>query len=136
MANPQSRLGRVDELGRLFVFTAVAPADLPYLNGFRLGQIGPVRYVNSDAPTKFQNGVGMIGDAICIALGSVIHHYLNGLPRTLAGAIVGQINNVTTVNDTFVNKMRLGPLGGLYIIDITPPVLNAFSSGFSNGFGL
>ena len=136
MAENMSRLGRVDELGRLFVVTSGIPARGAFLAGVRLGPQGVAKYTSIDPRIRTVNGVPMNGDAVAFAVGGTIHHYLDGLPMTVDGRLVGQLNAVTSSSDTFVEKVRVGPLGGIYLVDVNPPVFKAWSSGFSTGFGL
>jgi hypothetical protein len=66
----------------------------------------------TNPPTSFVNGLGTarVGseDALCVDAVGAIASYSGGLPYTATGALA--------------------------ITIVTPPVLRAFSSGFSNGY--
>jgi hypothetical protein len=93
--------------------------------------------VNANTPQVFDQGKGfMINGALCIDVaGSAIASYVGGLPVTASGALKCQLNQPVSPGDSYVGGIRVGPLGGIYIIDTTPPPPTAFSDGFSNGFG-
>ena len=63
-----------------------------------------------------------------------ITHYFLGLPFNAAGGLVVQVNQPESLGDAYVGGIRVGPLGGVYAVNTTPPSLDAFSTGFSQGF--
>ena len=48
--------------------------------------------------------------------------YAMGLPFNAAGALVIQINQPVSPGDAYVGGIRVGQLGGVYAVNITPPV--------------
>lgn len=96
---------------------------------------GAVFVMNGTGPV-YQGGLRFTNvGQLCIAPGGVIDHYVNGLPVNIDGRLVTQLNQPVSPGDAFVGGIRVGPLGGVYTSDITPPPPTGFSSGFSNGFG-
>lgn len=83
----------------------------------------------------FANGF-MITDSgqLCIAYGGTIAQYAMGLPFTDDGRLVCQLNQPVSEGDAFVGGIRVGPLGGVYVTDVTPPVPHEFGDGFDGGF--
>ena len=60
--------------------------------------------------------------------------YKGGYPYNANDELVVQLNQPVSPGDAWVAGIRVGPLGGVYIIDVVPPTLGGFSNGFSNGF--
>lgn len=50
-----------------------------------------------------------------------IINYAMGLPFNAAGALVLQINQPASPGDSVVGGIRVGPLGGVYAVNVTPP---------------
>ena len=58
-----------------------------------------------------------------------------GLPFDSEGRLVIQMNQAVAPSDPYVGGVRVGPLGGVYAVDLTPPPqIDGFSSGFDGGF--
>jgi len=121
--------------GALYVSTvAPQPGDV-YNGGIAMTPLGVVRVTQGSAPTGFVNGLGVVNPgALAIALGGVIAGYNNGLPVTDTGALVCQLNQPVSPGDAYVGGIRVGPLGGVYLIDTAPVLPFSFSIGFSGGF--
>jgi hypothetical protein len=122
--------------GALYVTTvAPQPTDV-FWEGIARAPYGATRVV-AVAPDLFNNGLGMKEPgAVAVAFGGVIAGYQNGLPFTSDGRLVVQLNQPVSPGDTYIGGLRVGPLGGVYVVDVTPPVNpTGFSGGFSNGFG-
>ena len=128
-------LGQTTPQGQLYIRTDAPPIPLLAKAGITLGELGVV-FVKEAAPDYFVNGFGVstLGQ-LCIAPGGSKDYFLMGLPRTADGRLVTQLNTDPFIGDSFVVGIRVGPAGGVYTVDINPPVLTAWSSGFSNGFG-
>jgi len=122
--------------GSLYV-TNVAPDPTDFqVGGVTVTAAGSVR-VNGNAPNAFDQGKGFLksNGALCLDfLGSPVAGYMQGLPVTVAGAILAQLNQPVSPGDSFVGGIRVGPLGGVYVTDIAPPPPFSFSNGYSNGF--
>lgn len=119
------------------VITTVAPvATDPRLGGVTLTPDGVVK-VNANTPQVFDQGKGFMNNgALCVDVaGTPIAGYVGGLPVTATGALKCQLNQPVSPGDAYVGGLRVGPLGGLYITDVTPPPFDGFSSGFDAGFG-
>ena len=126
--------GRRSDNGSLFINDAAPPAGSPLAGGVAVNNLGAI-FVASAAPTKFVNGFGVTDTGrLCVAYGGPIDKFSMGLPFTADGRLVCQLNQATVPSDPFVGGIRVGPLGGIYTIDLTPPPLDAFSSGFDEGF--
>ncbi len=127
--------GRRSPNGSIFVNNAAPPAGSPLLGGIALNDLGAIYVDAASVPTKFNNGFGVTDDGrLCVAYGGAIAQFEMGLPFTANGRLVVQLNQATVPSDPFVGGIRVGPLGGIYTIDLTPPPLDAFSSGFDEGF--
>ena len=94
-------------------------------------------HVNGNAPQRFDQGKGFMnnGDLCIDLLGGAVVDYVGGLPVTATGALKCQLNQTPAASDPFVGGIRVGPLGGVYIVDTAPPANNPWSNGFSEGFG-
>ena len=51
-----------------------------------------------------------------------ITNYAMGLPFNVDGGLVLQVNQPVSPGDAYVGGVRVGPLGGVYAVDTTPPV--------------
>jgi hypothetical protein len=121
--------GRRTNEGALFVTTSAPDASDPRIGGVTTTPDGVVR-VNANAPQKFDQGKGFMNNgALCIdVLGSPIVGYVGGLPVTATGAIKCQVNQPVSPGDSYVGGLRVGPLGGLYVVEVgsdSPPVESA-----------
>ena len=130
-------LGRTDDAGRLFVVSGTTPADSTVANGVLVGPVGPAIVDLANNPSVFNNGLPLTNEGrLCMEAGGAISHYALGLPFTAQNRLVCQTNLAPTPGDPYVNGIRVGPNGGIYITDLTPPAQFAWSGGFSNGYGL
>lgn len=123
--------------GSLQINTTTPNGAQVFAGGFALDKTTGANYVfNGNGPVFI--GGHMVTDVgqLCIAPGGTIAGYVNGLPVTADGRLVTQLNQTPGANDPFVGGIRVGPLGGVYTTDATPPVPNGFSSGFDAGFGV
>ena len=129
-------LGLTSPQGQLYIYTAAPDGNDLSRAGIRIKPLGVVRTLEA-APAGFINGFGvsLLGQ-LCVSPGGVIDNFHMGLPRTADGRLVTQLSNAPFIGDSYVAGIRVGPLGGVYTIDTTPPVLTAWSSGFSNGYGM
>jgi hypothetical protein len=107
--------------GALYCTTVAPAAGDPVSGGVTMTHDGWVR-VNANAPQKFDQGKGFVlNGALCIdVLGSAIAGYVNGLPVTATGALKCQLNQPVSPGDAYVGGLRVGSLGGLYIVDAPP----------------
>lgn len=123
--------------GALYVTTAAPAAADPRSGGVCMTPEGVVK-VNINDPQRFDQGKGfMLNGALCIRVsGEPTVGNVGGLPVTATGALKCQLNQPVSPGDVYVGGLRVGPLGGLYIVDTTPPPPTGFSNGFSNGFGV
>ena len=129
-------LGLTSPQGQLYIRTDAPPIPPLSKAGISLGEQGAV-FVAETAPAFFINGFGVSAQGqLCIAPGGTKDYYLMGLPRTANGRLVTQLNIDPLIGDSYVAGIRVGPIGGVYTVDINPPVLTAWSSGFSNGYGM
>ncbi len=123
--------------GALYVVNGAAgPADTR-TGGVLLTPDGSV-HINANAPQRFDQGKGfsLAGDLSIDLAGSPVAGYVGGLPVTANGALKCQLNQPVSPGDAYVGGLRVGPLGGLYVVDTTPPPPTGFSNGFSAGFGV
>jgi hypothetical protein len=125
---------RTDD-GALYVTDAPLLSET-FNGGVLMSGAGVVAVTSTLLPQVFANGLGLRqAGQLCIAYGGVIANYEAGLPFTADGRLVCQLNQPISPGDSFVGGVRVGPLGGVYVVDIDPPVVSGFSSGFSSGFG-
>lgn len=124
----------VDPTGALYINTVAPQVGDAFFNGIAVTPEGAVR-ATAAAPEVFVNGVGVrnVG-AICIAPGGAVAGYICGLPATVDGRLVTQLNQPVSPGDAYVSSFRVGPLGGLYTTDVAPPPPNGFTAGFDGGF--
>lgn len=126
---------RTSPEGALLV-DSVAPQPGDFFNsGIAMTADGAVRVTSGSAPQVFNNGFGLMNiGALCIAPGGTIAMYQAGLPFTVDGRLVVQLNNTPAPSDPYVGGIRVGPLGGVYVTDVAPPPFKGFSNGFDEGF--
>ena len=122
--------------GALYISTIAPQPDDVFVGGVAMTSQGVVRVVTAAVPQVYQNGLGMMNiGAICIAYGAPITAWENGLPFAADGRLVCQLNQPVSPGDGYVGGLRIGVLGGVYVVDTSPPLQTAWSSGFSQGFG-
>lgn len=128
--------GRRTSDGALYITTAAPTATDPRLGGVCMTPDGAIR-VNANTPQKFDQGKAFMNNgALCVDVaGTPIAGYVNGLPVTATGALKCQLNQPVSPGDAYVGGIRVGPLGGVYVVDTAPPSNSPWSNGFSNGFG-
>ena len=127
--------GRRSDNGGIFV-TESPPLGLVFNGGFAMSELGSL-FVTSTLPVqRVVNGFGVRNSGeLCIAYGGPIDYFAMGLPFTDDGRLVCQLNVAPWPGDSYVGGVRVGPLGGVYTIDLTPPPeVDAFSDGFDGGF--
>ncbi len=125
--------GRRTDEGAIFITDVAPPADVTLVGGVAVGPLGVI-YATPDAPELFVNGLGVLNDGqLCVSPPPIVG-YSQGYPRSATGALVLQLNQPESPGDSYVGGIRVGPLGGVYAVDITPPPLDAFSTGFDEGF--
>lgn len=123
--------------GALYVTTIAPQPGDTFNGGIAYTPDGILRVTDGANPQVYVNGIGVMNiGAVCIDPGGIIANYQGGLPVTADGRLVVQLNQPVSPGDAYVGGIRVGPLGGIYIVDSTPPVPNGFSNGFSNGFGV
>ena len=122
--------------GALYVTTQSPAATDVQSGGVTMTADGWV-HVNGNTPQRFDQGKGFMnnGDLCIDQLGGAVVDYVGGLPVTATGALKCQLNQTPAASDPFVGGIRVGPLGGVYIVDTAPPANNPWSNGFSQGFG-
>lgn len=123
--------------GALYVTTAAYLPSDTFSGGVMMNAAGAI-HVNANTPQQFSQGRGFMNNGdLCIDIaGGAIAGYINGLPVTATGALKCQLNQPVSPGDAYIGGIRVGPLGGIYIVDATPPADYGFSSGFSNGFDI
>lgn len=121
--------------GALYVTTAASQPSDKASGGVTMNALGAI-YVNANTPQKFDQGKGFMnnGDLCIDVAGGAIAGYVGGLPVTITGALKCQLNQPVSTGDAYVGGLRVGPLGGVYLVDTAPPVPFSFSNGFSDGF--
>lgn len=129
--------GRKSSDGALFVLQQAAPADavrkggqaMTELGALYVGNVGVGSYSTPNGYLTDQNGTLMVGPPPIVG-------YKGGYPYNADGELVVQLNQPPVPGDEFVGGIRVGPLGGIYVIDTTPPPPPdaGFSDGYSNGY--
>ena len=127
--------GRRSDNGSIYV-TETVPSQPFDEGGLVVGPLGALYVTSTLPPQVFVNGFGARHDGrLCVAYGGPIDFFEMGLPFTDDGRLVCQLNQAVAPSDPFVGGVRVGPLGGVYTIDLTPPPeVDAFSDGFDGGF--
>lgn len=123
--------------GALYITTAAPqPTDI-FKHGIAMTSDGVMRVDEFGIPSNFVGGFGVTdAGALCANLSNAaIEGFHQGLPMDSVGNIVCQLNQPVSPGDSYIAGVRVGPLGGVYVVDTTPPPPDGFSSGFSSGFG-
>ena len=122
--------------GALFVHPASGPHTDPYVGGIAVTPDGAIHIDEFGVPSKFVNGFGVTNlGALCVNLSNAaIAGYSQGLPFDSVGNLVCQLNQPVSPGDAYVGGLRVGVLGGLYVVDTAPPLTSAWSNGFSDGY--
>lgn len=112
--------GRLTPDGALYITTiAPQPTDV-FWDGVARAPDGATRVV-AVAPDLFNNGLGMKEPgAVAVAFGGVISNWQQGLPFTNDGRLVAQLNQPVSPGDGYVGRLRVGALGGVYMVDAAP----------------
>jgi hypothetical protein len=92
-------------------------------------KIGGTAYFSPNSYLTDQNGTVMVGPPPIVG-------YKGGYPYNADNELVVQLNQPPVPGDVFVGGIRVGPLGGVYVIDTTPPppADAGFSDGYSDGY--
>lgn len=127
--------GRRQDNGSIFI-TETVPPDPVFEGGIVVGRLGAIHVTSTLPPQVAVNGfMARHSGELCVAYGGPIAFFEMGLPFTADGRLVCQLNQAVAPSDPYVGGVRVGPLGGVYTIDLTPPPeINAFSDGFDGGF--
>ena len=132
-----SRLGRVDELGRLYIGVGAPPAGVVFLGENKIGPEGVAGVDDVNPPVLFVNGKPVSATGLlCIENLGVMATMEGGIPLSVTKRLCTIAIGTTTSSDTFLDKIRINTAKQVHVVDVAPPVFNAYSSGFSNGFGL
>ena len=132
-----SRLGRVDELGRLYIGVGAPPAGSVKLGGSVVGPLGVAGVDDVNPPVLFVNGKPLSATGLlCIQDGGVMATMEGGIPLSATKRVCTTSISPTVSSDTFLDKIRINTAKQIHSVNVAPPVFNAYSSGFSNGFGL
>lgn len=128
--------GRRTPDGALYITTAAPQPSDVQTGGLTLTADGAI-HVNANTPQQFSQGRAFMnnGDLCVDVSGSPVANYINGLPVTATGALKCQLNQPVSPGDSYIGGIRVGPLGGVYVVDTDPPVNDPWSDGFSSGFG-
>lgn len=128
--------GRKSPDGALFI-TETPPPNIYFMGGMAIGTQGAI-YARSDLPPQvYANGFALReSGALCIRYGFNLANAIwqQGLPFDPTGHLCCQLNQPVSPGDSYVGGVRVGPLGGVYVIDTTPPPEGGYSTGFSDGF--
>ena len=131
--------GRRTDTGALFVTQGPPPAGTPLVGGIAVSAAGVIYgngYVSGTPPAHTYSVNGFLVDEFGTLQfnQAPIKQYLGGLPFDSAGRLVAQLNQPESPGDAYVGGIRVGPLGGVYVVNLTPPELTAFSPGYDGGF--
>lgn len=122
--------------GALYITSLVPQPTSTFNGGVAVSDTGAI-HVSGLLPEVFANGLGLRNSgALCIAPGGVRAGSAMGLPFTADGRLVTQLNQPVSPSDSYVGGIRVGPLGGVYTSDVSPPPPEGFSNGFDTGFGV
>lgn len=114
---------------------APQPGD-SFVGGIALSPDGAVRITDGSDPQVYANGFGLMNiGAVCVDPGGAIDHYAMGLPFTVDGRLVVQLDQPVSPGDAYVGGVRVGPLGGVYVTETPPAPFDGFSTGFDAGYG-
>src|SRR5574343_250380 len=112
--------GNLTPDGALYITTiAPQPTDVFWDGGARAldGAIGVVAV----APDLFNNGLWMKEPgAIAVAFGGAIANLQQRLPFTNDGRLFAQLTQPGSPGDGYVGRLRVGALGGVYMVDVAP----------------
>lgn len=112
--------GKRDAQGRLHV-TVAAPGATSTLRGGIACSATEQVHITTTVSTKFVNGF-MVSDTGQLVVGTgAIANYLEGIPRQADGAVRHQLNQTPAATDPYLGGLRIGPAGGVYTTDATPP---------------
>ena len=128
---------RRTEDGALYISTiAPQPTDI-FKHGIAMTSDGVMRVDEFGVPSNFVGGFGVTdAGALCVNLSNAaIAGFHQGLPMDSVGNLVCQLNQPVSPGDSYIAGVRVGPLGGVYVVDTAPPLNDPWSSGFSSGFG-
>lgn len=125
--------------GALYVSTiAPQPTDI-FKHGIAMTSDGVMRVVDAPPDVASEVYVGGFGlkepGALSVSFGGAVTHYSQGIPMTADGRVVCQLNQPVSPGDSYIAGVRVGPLGGVYVVDTAPPTNDPWSDGFSSGFG-
>jgi len=109
-----------DALGRVYIINAAPPASAPRKGGFALSDLGQVYIDSVNNPVVFANGFGFNAGRLCVSLGGAQAIWREGLPFTLTGRLFAQLNTIPAASEPYVGGIRVGPRGGVYVVDIVP----------------
>jgi hypothetical protein len=104
-------------------------AEIDGVSQYISALMGGTAYFSPNSYLTDQNGTLMVGPPPIVG-------YKGGYPYNADGELVVQLNQPPVPGDEFVGGIRVGPAGGIYVIDTTPPPPPdaGFSDGYSNGF--
>ena len=102
-------------------------AEIDGVSQYISALMGGTSYFTPNSYLTDQNGTVMVGPPPIVG-------YKGGLPYNADHELVVQLNQPVSPGDSYVGGVRVGPLGGVYIIDTAPPPEGGYSNGFSNGF--
>ena len=129
--------GRLTADGAIYISTiAPQPTDI-FKHGIAMTSDGVMRVDEFGVPSNFVGGFGVTdAGALCVNLSNAaIAGFHQGLPMDSVGNLVCQLNQPVSPGDQYIAGVRVSPLGGVYVVDNSPPLEDAWSNGFSSGFG-
>ena len=132
-----SRLGRVDELGRLYTLTGAPPSGSNFIGGSVVGPVGSSIVDAVNPPVLVENGKPLsAAGLLCVEEGGVIATMEGGIPLSATRRVCVTSVAPTTSSDTFIAKLRINTAQQIHIVNVAPPVFSSYTNGFSNGFGI